>query len=456
MPNPWIAIATCLLATASQCEDLSFPDDALTLTLPAGYAVVERHTNELAVRLTLEHGGHRIEIAWQRLSPITWDLTEPEDVLELWRNSNRTFHAPVCSRHVVERTCRDLAVKLLDREIVALDGFRVEAASRRSASARRGFATARIQEAGMSQGQVFSTTGFGSQHAYALTLVCRPLPGGPMLDDLRTWVETAVQYDGPPRDPRWTGTEARERWERETPASLHCLLRPPIRTPHFLILSNGTHGPRYAELLERAYRDFRRRFPFQELPGRRLLPVVLVRNRREFVGTLCGSSTLRGYARNDVMVTWYANGSDPVHRHELAHQLVTNRLRLGASAWWFQEGLAECFASRRYDLDPIARLVARDRAKKLSSLLQTRSLREGAESADALHERYSHCALFAEFLLEGKVLERRRSTLLERLGTAPRNAARSTAELQSALRGLYGMNLDELEVAFTEYARRRR
>jgi len=329
------------------------------------------------------------------------------------------------------------------------------------------------EEGGEVNGRYLALCGLLEKDGYVLEVHFRPAPSAEDLAPFREFLLQDVHYDGPEREPQWTKEEVEQRWLRDAPDDLHADFLKALkkkstakkcvtRTDHYIVLTNSSSGKLFAKQLEKNYAIIAKAFPFEEVEGRRLMPVFLFRTRDNYIDYCMKSGETReeaeesgGHAWKDYYTTWYAAPGDPVHIHECTHQIFGNRLRLDGGGSWFQEGVAEYIESSKNDRNEVARQVKKGQHTPLREFVQLRSLlhsseddiRGGSKAAD----HYKQAALFIEFLRESKFGQGKFESFLYTVGNLPRNSDL----LDAAFQDIYGVSIDGLDEEWQKYCKKR-
>jgi len=318
--------------------------------------------------------------------------------------------------------------------------------------------------------------GLTEEYGYAFHVHCDPRPSERDEKKLYRAFEKGLEYDGPERDPEWTREEVEARWLRDAPEELHedfleKLSRPRwrkdavTRTDHYIILTNSSGGEHFGEKMEENFEEIIDVFPFEEVDGRRLMPVFLFRTAEEYYAYYSkvagvsrgGAARSKGHAWKDYYATWYESPVDPVHIHEQTHQIFTNRLLLRGGGSWYQEGVAEYIETSDNERNVVARLVEKGRHMPLVEFFQLPSLLHsssesrvtgGSEAADL----YKQAALFVEFLRESKWGKGKFERYLYTLGYVPRG---DIDKIRAGFMEVYGATIEEIDEAFQEYCEKR-
>jgi len=437
---------SCLLAplvlqapAALDSRTVALPELELTLTLPPLEGLRGAGTNRWRGQL----GTSQVEIALRTLPGDKYGLAEPDDVLDLgpsfWSDPNQPRNEPVARR-----------------ALAGPFGFASYAAYERTELTSRDGAT--------SLGVRYLLGGLLPTQGYWLTLEATPAPDAAGESALREFLSHGIVYAGKVREHRWSDEEALARWKRDAPPATHDKFKGPLRTEHFLVLTNSDGGKLFAKKMEECYATIQKTYPFDEVPGRRLLPVFLFQTADQYFEyyakiaglTLEEAKRSKGHAWRDYYATWYEAPNDPVHIHEATHQIFANRLNLGGGGSWFQEGVAEYLSTRPGDRSAVAGQVKKQTHVPLARFIAIPSLLmssdENAAGGDAAQGNYELAALLIEFLRESKWAKDRFPAFLLRIGRLQRD---EPDVIRSALEELYGVSLSELEQRWVEYCKKR-
>lgn len=306
--------------------------------------------------------------------------------------------------------------------------------------------------------------GLAAKDGYALELIAEPDLDQASLEAVLEFFRKGVVYAGPPRNASWTDDEVKARWLKDAPDGLAKKMEKPVRTKHYIFLSNCGQAKNMGEEMEKAYAAIQAMYPFPEIKGRRLMPVFLFTNEtqyyefyaRQFRTSVEEASTSKGVAYADFYATYYDAPQDPVHIHEMTHQIFANRLRLDGAGSWFQEGVAEYMSTKPGERTDAANLVKKQRHTKLLDLIATDSLlargtsdrKKGGEAGSL----YSQAALLIEFLRESKWSKDKFLDWVHEVGMCPDNDIES---IGAATQDVLGVSLAELETKYVEYCKKR-
>jgi hypothetical protein len=411
---------------------------SLTLTLPPLEDLASPGPNRWRGQL----GTSRVEITLKTIASDKYQLREPEDVLDagpsFWRNPEHERNDPGARR-----------------ALAGPYGFAPYAAYERTELA---------SSDGNKVGLRFLFGGLLPDSGYWITLEATPPPAAEDEAVLLEFLTKGIAYDGPLRTFTWTDEEARARWERDAPVLVRDKLEPLVRTAHYIVLTNSPGGAAFGKKMEECFAAIRKVYPFDDVPGRRLLPVFLFRTAdeyHEFYATVAGISMddarrSKGHAWRDCYATWYDAPGDPVHVHEATHQIFSNRLGLVGGGSWFQEGVAEYMSSKPGDRSAAAGQVKKLKHVPLAEFMQIPSLLvssdDDAPPGDPSANHYLQAALLIEFLREGKWAKDKFPEFLQRVGRIP---GKNQAEIEDALEEIYGVGVAGLEERWIEYCKRR-
>lgn len=279
------------------------------------------------------------------------------------------------------------------------------------------------------------------------------------------FLRKGIAYKGPTRNAEWTDAEVKARWEKDAPPDLVKKLEKPVRTKHYVFLSNTTAAKQMGEAMEKNYAAIQKMYPFDEVPGRRLMPVFLFRAPEEyhafyakvFETTVEEAAASKGVASHDFYATYYDAPQDPVHIHEMTHQIFANRLRLGGGGSWFQEGVAEYICTRASDRTDAANAVKKERHTKLVEFVKIPSLlgsaQEDKKGEDTAASGYAQAALLIEFVRESKWSRAKFLDWVHAIGLCPDN---NVVAIERATQATLGVDLATLEAKWVEYCQKER
>lgn len=327
-------------------------------------------------------------------------------------------------------------------------------------------------EDGKVVGREYAASGLLQAHGYSFHVLVRPEPGAEARQQLQEFFERGITYTGLERDPLWTMEEIQARWAQDAPGELHedfqrnlskkaWVKNAVLRTEHYLVLTNASGGKKFAEQMEENYAEIGKLFPLPAGKGCRLMPVFLFRTADEYYAfyvkrfgvKLEEAKRSAGHASGDYYASWYESPTDPTHIHEQTHQIFANRLFLTGGGSWYQEGLAEYVETSKNDRNVVATQVAKGKHLPLPDFFQRPSLlhssaesrKEGGSEASDL---YKQAALLVEFLRESKWGKDKFPRFLQAVGRVSRG---NLAKLRAAFEEIYGVDIEDVDVAFQEY-----
>lgn len=316
------------------------------------------------------------------------------------------------------------------------------------------------------ESRVLRLAGLLDEAGYVLELRATPPPEPAEVKSLRDALVKAAVSDAEPRDPKWTDKEVKERWKASVPDDLANEMDDILRTKHYVILTNSSGGKTFAKKMEECYTAIQKVFPFEEVPGRLLMPVFLFRTNDQYYAFVSkntgmdieGAKRTGGVAFSDLYTTWYEAPGDPVHIHEATHQIFANRLFLGGGGSWYQEGVAEFMSSTENERGEAAHAVEKGKHVPLSKFVTLQSLifsnptSERDESDDTAGNQYKQAALFVEFLSKSKFGKAKFQEYIHAVGAVPRN---NMGAIQAAFQRVYGVDIEGMEKQFVAYCKKR-
>lgn len=425
-------------------RQVAFPDLGLEFRLPDldGLEYSGRISDQLRGKWTGELGDNKIEIAVYTMPAREWRIDEPDAILE--------------SIELDLASGTEYRFNYDETDLFEGDyGYAPYAAY--------GQGTLRTPE-GLAVGTLFVLGGLTEDFGYSIEVDCKPVAEKATVKQIRHFFEKSVEYSGDIWNHEWTDEEAEARWRSWVPEDIADKMREPVRTKHYIFLSNASGQDAFARKMEENYKIIRKTFPFPEVERRRLMPVFLFRTRDqyvEFTAKMWGASKEEaarsgGHASGDYYATSYESPNDPVHLHEQVHQIFQNRLRLRGGGSWYQEGVAEYVETRKNERSGAAREVKKGRHRSLRSFMQMGSLiystdgndtKGGSEAGDL----YKQAALFIEFMRESKFGKKKFPQWLHEMGRTPQDLR----AIEAVFQRVYEVDLDRVEELFVEYCQKR-
>jgi hypothetical protein len=410
----------------------------LTLTFPPVFAQVQRMrpddpSSPRKAAWNAQVGGKAIRIEVYGMPRVEYGYLEPEDVTE----NVRAHLAPVFEFEATESV--EGKFGLTPRASLGWGALREDGESR----------------------SFFVLGGLEESHGYAVEVIGASVLTGTDAEVVLEFLRKGVACSTPPLDPRWSDAEIEARWRKDAPADLAKKLEKPVRTKHYVFLSNTSAARQMGAHMEEFYATIQELYPFPEVEGRRLMPVFLFRNPEEYHeflvknlgGSLEDAQKSKGVAYRDFYATYYDAPQDPVHIHEATHQIFANRLRLGGGGSWLQEGVAEYASTRPSDRTDASNLVKKGRHQALGDFMRVESLLWSDPEADrkgdgAARGSYAQAALLIEFVKESKWSKAKFQDWLHAVGKCPSN---DVAAIEQATQRTLGVDLAGLEEKWIEY-----
>lgn len=309
-------------------------------------------------------------------------------------------------------------------------------------------------------GEIFVLGGVLPSEIYMIEVYTGPELTEPHRKVILDFLKTGITAECEQLDLSWPAEEILERWTEsvQNPKTRNGMNKP-IRTKHYIIMTNSSAGTLFGRKMEEAYRTVQKIFPFPEVKERKLLPVFLFRLRDEYLDFSVKTSGMtkeaagqsKGHATSDYYATYYDSPKDPVHIHEATHQIFQNRLRLWGGGSWFQEGVAEYVSSSKNERKAFAKRAAKDdkyipfrNFVTIPSIISNPYM-DGGRS-------YLQAASLIEFLRDGKTHRDKFPRFLEEVGKLPRS---KLDEIEAAVTKIYGTDLEGLEKEWVKFWVRR-
>ncbi|HEV8113003.1 MAG TPA: hypothetical protein VGR31_09525 [Planctomycetota bacterium] len=436
------------IAVPQDAHVQSLPDYGLTITFPQAFAdvaAVPTQNPQLKGRWSAKLEGVALELDLYVLASEEFGFAEPDDVTEITLENVRD------PKHGDPGFW-------FDKTLLVQGPFGW------AAYGSIGWGPLHDKDGTNVVGTLFVLGGLVEKNGYSLEVIAQPALSDAQAKTVVEFLKTGVAYKGTVRNPKWTDDEARDRWNRDAPEATHKKLEKPLRTEHYLILTNSSSGKKFGDAMEKCYASVQKTYPFQDVAGQRLMPVFLFRTADEYYDyyakiakiTVEAARRSKGHAWRDYYATWFEAPNDPVHVHEGTHQIFSNRMHLSGGGSWFQEGVAEYMSTTPNDRNPAANLVKKGKHVPLAEFVKMPSLLysadEKAAKGDTAEENYHLAALLIEFLRESKWGKAHFQDFLHVVGRIRRNDA---AAIDRGLKAVYGCDLKELEDQWVDYCKKR-
>lgn len=418
-----------------------FPEHQLEITLPKTFTPVWNKGMDGGMtvhqwKTTL--GKHQVDFSLVVVPRQQWRLQDPFDVTE-----NIAFN---------RRLAKDGQAFRFEEE------FTIEGSLGTVPFAS--VATAGIWNVTERIGTEFFLGGLTTDKGYSLRLKCLPSPDKKARATILKLFSEGVVFVGDVENPQWEEEEALARWERDRPKEFGGDLKI-VRTDHYIIFTNSSSGKLFAKKMEECYDAIQETFPFEEVKGRKLMPVFLFRTKEEYVDyyaaiantTKKRAANSKGHAWRDYYATYYDSPVDPVHIHEATHQIFSNRLKLSGGGSWFQEGVAEYMSTKKNERKGYARNAAKHEGQTpflefvvIPSLLQSSGKSDTGENM--AHNHYLQAASIIDFARNSKFGKKKFDDFLKAIGSVRRGGV---GAIEAALQKVYGVDLAGFEAEWVKY-----
>ena len=435
-------------ADAQDAHVQSFAELGLTLTFPQDWtdlAPVPAKNPQVKGRWSAKLEGASLEIDFYALETAEFEFAEPDDVTD------------IVLENVRDPKQGDPGFGFTKSQLVKGAFGYASYGSIASGPLHKGSGTE-------VEGTLLVLGGLLEKYGYSLEIVCKPEASDAQEKRLRDFLTTGVVYKGAVRNASWTDDEAKARWDRDAPEATHKKLEKPLRTAHYIILTNSSSGKKFGEAMEKNYAAVQKTFAFEDVAGQRLMPVFLFRTPDEYYEYYAKiahrpieeAKRSKGHASRDYYATWYEAIGDSVHIHEGTHQIFSNRMHLYGGGSWYQEGVAEYMSTTAAERNAIANLVKKKKHTPLAEFVKLESLLFSADAnaakGDAASENYHEAALLVEFLRESKWAKPHFQEYLQTVGRLPRSDAEA---IDRAFQKIYGCGIAGVEDQWVEYCKKR-
>ena len=315
------------------------------------------------------------------------------------------------------------------------------------------------------EGLVVLASGLLASKAWLVRLDAWPAPAAEDATALVAAVEKCGTYDGKPREAKWTDDEATAYWKKIAPPGTEKKLEKPLRSEHFIVITNSTSPGPYAKKLETKYAAIKKILPFEEAKGRRLLPILLFRTDDDFqtfyrhvykmepkddVGE--GSLVLDRY-----LATSLDNDDDQEDMLDLMRLCLWNRQHAPAGGKWFQNGLRTYAATKPKERFESLHAVKSGKFTPLETLLDESAWHEQDKrwqkrGATKEADFWEQSALWMEFFHDGPFPKDAFPRFVETVGAIPDG---EKARVKDAVESIYGADAATLQKKWVEYFSKR-
>ncbi|QDV10024.1 hypothetical protein Poly30_55850 [Planctomycetes bacterium Poly30] len=284
------------------------------------------------------------------------------------------------------------------------------------------------------------------------------------------WAGKAIHYTGEVIDPEWPEEEAEARWKKSMPESVEGNGNNQIlRTDHYIIFTNvGKSTARaFGKQVDENYEKVRTVYPFEDLPGQKLLPIFYFLNKSQYIDwcvinlewTKAQAELSAGVASGDAYATYQQSTIAPVHIHEQTHQIFRNRLHLSGGGSWFQEGVAEYISVQQSELNEVKQFAKQGTTQPLAELMTVPSLLMSA--GDATRKKggsvaggaYTQAASLIEFVKHSKFGKDKFLEWIDAMGRVGRG---DLPAIKRGITRIYGVTLEEFEAEYLDYWQNRK
>lgn len=434
-------------------EPVVFPDLGLTLSLPTMESLSRKTkpTGTCEGEWTGTWNGSSMRVRLNVLPNADYDSFEPEDVVETWRDALRDPKKQGKEDQPYEFSfdcMRSLSGPVGCTPILALVQAKVQ---------KRDDPT--------SEGLLLLAGGLLMDSGWSLRIDAWPAPDEEGTASLVKHLEGCVRYEGVMRDPKWTDADALAFWKTWAPESTFKKFEKPVRTKHFIFLTNSTSPTLYIKLIENRYASISKVLPDVELEGRKLLPVLLFRTdddfeafyRRKYKMKPAEDVDVSGLATGYYYATSCDRGSEYYHAIDLAKMILLNRQRAWGGGHWFCSGIREYVSSTPKDRLDGLRAVKKGKHTPLERLLddeawgnQSSKLEQKGTSDEA--DYWEQSAMWIEFLREGPWPKDSFPQFVRTVGNLPYGDGPGVA---NAIETIYGMDLGSLEKKWVQHFSKR-
>jgi hypothetical protein len=315
------------------------------------------------------------------------------------------------------------------------------------------------------EGLVVLASGLLASKAWLVRLDAWPAPAAEDATALVASVEKCAAYEGKPREAKWTDDEALAYWKKFAPPGSEKKFEKPLRSEHFIVLTNSTSPGPYAKKLETKYAAIKKILPFEEAKGRRLLPIVLFRTEGEFQtfyrhvykmetkeDVHDGSLVLDRY-----LATSCDNDDDYEDMLDLMRLCLWNRQHAQAGGRWFQNGLRTYAATKPKERFESLHAVKSGKFTPLETLLDEGSWAEQDErwekrGATKEADFWEQSALWMEFFHDGPFPKDAFQRFVETVGAIPEG---QSARVKETVESIYGADVASLQKKWVEYFAKR-
>ena len=231
------------------------------------------------------------------------------------------------------------------------------------------------------------------------------------------------------------------------------------------MLTNSTSPGPYAKKLEAKYATIKKILPYEEVKGRRLLPILLFRTDddfQDFYRHVYQMETKEEVEEGSLVLDRYlATSCDNDDDHEdlldLTRLCLWNRQLASGGGPWFQNGIRQYAATRPKERTEALRAIKNAKFTPLATLLDERAWDKQADQRDQRGTTkeagyWGQSALWMEFLHDGPFPKESFRRFVATVGAIPEGESK---RIQQSIEAIYGADLAALQKKWVEYFSKR-
>jgi hypothetical protein len=450
MPLCFLPVLALPLALQGDASVVPFKEHAITFKLPALDSIEKKDLGEkeCAGEWLGKYKASDVHLRLYVVPNSGEQFVEPDDVVEVWRD--------LLAGPDHDRAPEDVGTQF------TFGGIRpVSGAGGISPIVALLTLTAERKDEPGTKGLVVLTGGLLPEKAWLVRLDAWPAPGVEDAAALVASVEQCVAYQGKLREAKWTDEEALAYWKRIAPPGTEKKFEKPVRTEHFIVLTNSTSPGPYVKKLEGKYASIKKILPFEEAKGRRLLPILLFRTDDDFQAFY--RHVYQMETKDDIhegslvigryLATSCDNDDDKEDLLDLMRLCLYNRQHASGGGRWFHDGLRTYAATKPKERADALRAVKTGKYTPLATLLddsawskQDRHYDERGTTKEAGY--WGQSALWMEFLHEGPWPKESFPQFVETVGAIPDD---DRARIEQAIESIYGGDIGALQKKWVDY-----
>jgi hypothetical protein len=440
---PWSLATT----TQEAGETVAFPEYGLTLVLPKLDSIARQKPEGSKAEWTGQLGASQVRLRFHVLANADYDFFEPEDVVETWRDAMRDPDDK-------KSEAKDTDFSFEPTHCVAgAVGCSPILACTQAAMQKKNDPTAK--------GTLMIVAGLLPENAWSMRADVWPALDAERTKALASSLEKCCTYQGKLRDPQWTDDEATAFWKKMAPESTFKKLAKPVRTEHFIVLTNSTSPGPFVKKLEGWYASIRKVVPWEELKGRKLMPILLYRTDDDF------QTFYRKYwqmkpeeevdDQSETVDYWTATSCDDDddydHLLDMCKQVLIVRLRAWGGCQWMRSGVRELVATKPNERGEALRAIKKGEFTPLEKLLDNDAWGEQGDKyekkgASDEADYWGQAALWMEFLRTGPWPNDSFQRFVRTAGSLPDGDREGVKDV---LRTVYGMEPSALQQKWVEH-----